>query len=46
MTRKATPLKAKPRKPSLLLVVIVVLALLLLLLRMAVFVASHGRHRL
>jgi hypothetical protein len=37
--------KTKPRNQSWLIVFLAALAVLILLLRMAVFVAGHGRHR-
>jgi hypothetical protein len=46
MTRRAKHPQAKPRKSNLLFAVAVAFAVLLILLRMIVFVAGRGHHRL
>jgi len=46
MRRRAKTIKSAQRKPNLLLAIVVLIAVLLILLRMIVFVAGHGRHRL
>jgi len=46
MSRQAKKFQSRSPRSNLLLAVIVAIAVLLILLRMIVFVAGHGRHRL